>query len=184
MTMSPPVRKLVLVVHLVLSVGWIGGVFAYLAVDVAALSNDPQTSSSAWSAMATIGWWVLVPLSVASLVTGIALAIGTPWGLFRHYWVVISLVLTIFATAVLIEHMSDVSGAANAMRSSGAHAAADAAHAGGSAQRSGGPGDFLHAIGGLVVLLVIAVLNVYKPRGLTPYGWRRRVAARSEIESA
>jgi hypothetical protein len=35
-----------------------------------------------------------------------------------------------------------------------------------------GRGDLLHAGGGLAILLVIATLNVYKPRGLTPYGWR------------
>ena len=35
--------------------------------------------------------------------------------------------------------------------------------------------------GGLLVLLVITVLNVYKPRGLTPYGWRKQEESRAEL---
>ncbi|MGH2688934.1 MAG: hypothetical protein ACRDKW_09025, partial [Actinomycetota bacterium] len=32
----------------------------------------------------------------------------------------------------------------------------------------------VHSVGGTVVLLVILVLNVYKPRGMTRYGWRKQ----------
>lgn len=32
----------------------------------------------------------------------------------------------------------------------------------------------VHSVGGTVVLLVNMWLNVYKPRGLTPYGWRKQ----------
>jgi hypothetical protein len=35
-------------------------------------------------------------------------------------------------------------------------------------------GDLFHPGLGLVVLLAITVLNVYKPRGLTRYGWRKQ----------
>ena len=34
-------------------------------------------------------------------------------------------------------------------------------------------GDLVHASLGLGLLLVILVLNVYKPAGMTPYGWRK-----------
>jgi len=34
-------------------------------------------------------------------------------------------------------------------------------------------------VGGLVVLLVVTVLNVYKPQGLTPYGWRKHNESRT-----
>jgi hypothetical protein len=37
----------------------------------------------------------------------------------------------------------------------------------------GSPPTLVHSIGGLVVLVTIQVLNVYKPEGLTPYGWRK-----------
>src|SRR5579871_6523635 len=111
--------------------------------------------------MELIGWYVIVPLSIASLLTGLVMSLVTPWGLFRHYWVLFSLVLTIFATVVLLQHMLTVSFAAGA--------AAEADGVAGNGLR----GELIHAGGGLLVLLVIQVLNVYKPRGLTSYGWRK-----------
>jgi hypothetical protein len=171
MTMPPALRKFMLIAHLVASVGWIGAVVAYLALGVsAATSRDAQTVRAAWIAMEVTGWYAIVPLALAALVTGLVMSLGTPWGLFRHYWVLITLVLTILATVVLLLHMPDVSAMADAARE------ADGATLGGLG------GDLLHPGVGLLVLLAITVLNVYKPRGLTPYGWRKqheqRVASR------
>ena len=163
MTMAPGLRKLVLTVHLTVSVGWLGAVVAYLALGVAAAtSRDAQTVRAAWIAMELTGWFAIVPLALAALLTGLVMSLGTPWGLFRHYWVLITLVLTILATVVLLLHMPTVSSLADVARE------ADAADLGGLG------GDLLHPGVGLLVLLVIAVLNVYKPRGMTPYGWRRQ----------
>ena len=41
-------------------------------------------------------------------------------------------------------------------------------------------GEVVHPALGLVVLSVITVLNVYKPRGLTPYGARKQAEPRGE----
>jgi len=163
MTMAPGLRKFVLTVHLTSSVGWIGAVVAYLALGVSAVaSREAQTVRAAWIAMELTGWFVIVPLSLAALLTGLLMSLGTPWGLFRHYWVLITLVLTVLATIVLLLHMPTVSVLADVARE------ADEADLGGLG------GDLFHAGGGLLVLLVITVLNVYKPRGLTPYGWRKQ----------
>ena len=163
MTMTPGLRKFVLTVHLTFSVGFIGAAIAYLGLGVSAMtSEDTQTVRAAWIAMELTGWYVIVPLALAALVTGLVMSLGTPWGLFRHYWVLITLVLTIFATVISLLHMPTVSSLANVARE------ADSATLG----QLGG--DLLHAGGGLLVLLVITVLNVYKPRGLTPYGWRKQ----------
>lgn len=167
MTMALGLRKFVLIIHLTSSVGWIGAVIAYLALGVAAVASpEVQTVRAVWIAMELIGWFVLVPLALAALLTGLVLALGTPWGLFRHYWVLITLVLTLFATGVLLLHMPTVSALAAVAR------AADSAGLGGLG------GDLFHAGGGLLVLVVITVLNVYKPRGLTPYGWRKQYGQR------
>jgi hypothetical protein len=163
MTMTPGVRKFALAAHLTVSVGWIGAVVAYLALGIAAVtSQNAQTVRGAWIAMELTGWYVIVPLALAALLTGLVMALGTPWGLFRHYWVLLSLVLTILATLVLLLHMPTVSALADLAR------AADGAHV------SGLGGDLVHPGLGLVVLLVITGLNVYKPRGLTRYGWRKQ----------
>jgi hypothetical protein len=167
MTMTPPLRKFMLAAHLTVSVGWIGAVIAYLALVITAMNRqDTQTLRTAWSAMELVGWYVIVPLALASLLTGLVMSLGTPWGLFRHYWVLLSLVLTVFATVVLVLHMQTVS-----------HLAGLAVEAPG-ASVGGLSGELFHGgIGGLI-LLVIQVLNVYKPRGLTPYGWRKQYEKR------
>ena len=164
--MTPSLRKFALTVHLTFSVGWIGAVVAYLALVVAAMtSQDAQPLRAAWLAMELIGWRVIVPLALASLLTGFVMSLATPWGLFRHYWVLSSLVLTILATVVLLQHMQTVSFFA------GIAAETDSADVGG--LRGGLRGELFHAGIGLLVLLVIEVLNVYKPQGMTAYGRRK-----------
>lgn len=163
MGMTPSVRKVALSAHLTFSVGWIGAVIVYLALGIGAVSTtDAETIRAAWVAMELTGWYVIVPLAIASLVTGLVMALGTKWGVFRHYWVLISFVLTTFATGVLLLHMPTVSSTADVAR-----------QANGAALEALG-GDLLHPGIGLVVLLVVQVLNLYKPRGLTRYGWRKQ----------
>jgi len=165
MTMAPGLRKFVLAAHLTFSIGWIGAVVAYLALGVSSVtSQDALTVRGAWASMELTGWYVIVPLALAALLTGLVISMGTKWGLFRHYWVLISLALTILATVVLLLHMPTVSLMADAARE------ADGADLGGLG------GDLLHPGVGLLVLLVITALNVYKPRGMTRYGWRKQHA--------
>ena len=172
MTMPPGLRKFSLATHLSFSVGWIGAVVAYLALSIAAMtSDDPQTVRAAWIAMDLTGWYAIVPLALASLLTGLIMALGTRWGLFRHYWVLISFALTVLAAVVLILHMPDVSTLADVARQgTGAGLEGQTEHLY-SRLRAG---DLLHPTLGLVVLLVIQVLNVYKPQGMTRYGWRKQ----------
>lgn len=163
MIMTPGLRKFVLTAHVTCSVGWLGSVVAYLALVVAALSiQDAQMVRAAWMAMQVIGWFVIVPLALASLLIGLVNALGTPWGLFRHYWVLVKFLLTVFATIVLLLHMPTVSAFAGV---------AGEMHG---ASLGGLGGELLHAGGGLLVLLVTTTLSVYKPRGTTPYGWRKQ----------
>ena len=163
MTLPPAARKAALAVHLTASIGWIGAALAYLALGLTArVSPDASVIRSAWTAMEVVGWLVLVPLAVGSLLTGIVMSVGTHWGLLQHYWVVVSLSLTTIATVVLVLHMPDVSEIADQARRSD------------DATVRALDGDLLHAGAGIAVLLVVLVLNLYKPRGLTRRGWRRR----------
>jgi hypothetical protein len=168
MIMKPGLRKFALSVHLTFSIGWIGTVVAYLALGVTATNGtDAATIRRAWMAMELIGWYVIVPLAVASLLTGLVMALGTKWGLFRHYWVSISFFLTLVATVVLILHMPTVT------------ATADVALAADITVLKTLGGDLHHPSVGLVILLVVQVLNLYKPKGLTRYGWRKQQEERA-----
>ncbi|MDQ3915045.1 MAG: DUF2269 domain-containing protein [Actinomycetota bacterium] len=166
--MKPVVRKLALSVHLTLSVGWIGAVVVYLALGVTAVrSDDVDTIRSAWTAMEVAGWYAIVPLALGSVVTGLVMALGTKWGLFRYYWVSISFFLTIFCAVVLILHMPDVTATADLAQRSNAAALEELG------------GDLGHPGIGLGILLVIQALNIYKPPGLTRHGWRKQQAERA-----
>ena len=164
MRMGPRLRKLMLAMHLTVSVGWIGAVAAYLALDLTvATGTDEELLRAAYVGMELIASYVIVPLALTAVVTGLVVSLGTKWGLFRHYWVVISFLLTIFATVVLFRETGLI----------GSYADVAADRATSAAQLRGLPSTLPHSVGGTVILLVILVLNVYKPRGLTRYGRRK-----------
>jgi hypothetical protein len=164
-TLPRRLRKLVLAVHLAVSVGWLGAIAAYVPLDVvAATSADATVLRSAYLGMDAIVRYAIVPLALAALLTGVMISVTTRWGLFRHWWVVISFLLTTFATVVLLIETSTISSLA-----------AVAADPASSADRLRSLGDTLfHSLGGLTLLIVVLVLNVYKPTGLTAYGWRKQ----------
>ena len=165
MTFPPTVRKAVLTAHVVTSVGWLGSVVAYLVLDLTAVTSaDPDLSRVAFVAMELVVVSAVVPLALASVVIGVINALGTSWGLFRHWWVVVKLLLTTVATVVLLLQVPGIRSMAEAARSG-----ADPGEL---------PGTLAHSIGGLLVLVLVTVLSTYKPRGLTRYGWRRQQAER------
>jgi hypothetical protein len=156
MTMSPTVRKLVLTAHIASSVGLLGAILGFLTLAIAGLtSTDDQMVRAAYLAMELIAWFVIVPLALASLVIGVAQGLGTPWGLFQHYWVAAKLVLTAFAIVILLMQMrtiSDMARIANETTLSGNLRQARISLA-------------VHAAGGMLTLLGPLALSVYKPRG-------------------
>jgi hypothetical protein len=168
--MPPGLRKFALAAHVASSVGWLGAVAAYLALDVAAApGREAQVVRAAYLAMELIARSVIVPLALAALVTGLVMSLGTPWGLVRHYWVLISFLLTVLATAVLLAETRTIGSFADLAR--------DPATSDDDLRALGST--LVHSVGGTVVLVVILVLNVYKPRGLTPYGWRKQQEERA-----
>lgn len=163
--MTRGVRRFALTAHVVASVGWFGAVAAFLALSLAGLiSPDAQLVRAAYQAMVLIGWVVIVPLALATLLTGIVSSVGTAWGLFRQWWVVAKLVITVPATILLLVHMPPISYvaavAAQTTLTSAAHGQLRIQFV-------------AQSVAALVVLLVATVLSVYKPRGRTPYGRRK-----------
>ena len=135
--------------------------FLALAV-IGVTSDDPVKVRGAYLLMAPAAWFVLVPLAHASLLSGIVLSLGTTWGLFRYYWVVLKLSITVFATVTLLIYM----GTFRQMAGVAADPVVDLA-----AVRNASP--IVHAILALVLLVAATVLGVYKPFGMTAYGERR-----------
>ena len=162
MTMTPSIRKFALTVHVTSSVGWLGAVGGFLALAIAGLTSaNEHIVRATYLAMELTGWCVIVPLSFASLLTGVVQSLGTTWGLFRHYWVVAKLLITVVASILLLVHMqiadwmasaaADMTLLAGDFRGLRIQLVADAAAA-------------------VLVLLVATALSVFKPQGLTPFG--------------
>ena len=164
--MTPRLRKFALTAHVTSSVGWLGTVAAFQALALAALtSRQTETVRGFYLAMELIGWYVIVPFCLASLVTGLVVSLATPWGLFRHYWVLVKLLITVVSALILFGFMQTLGSlgdlAADATRSI-------------NELRSLKQSPVLHSGGGLLAIVLATVLAVYKPWGMTPYGRRKR----------
>src|SRR5918997_5102511 len=144
-----------------------GAVLVFLALAAIGLSSqEERTVRGVYLVMAPAAWFVLVPLAHASLVSGIALSLGTPWGLIRHYWVALKLVITAFSTVILLIYMGTFRQMAGV--------AADPVVELGLVRN---PSPVVHASLALLLLLVATVLAIYKPFGMTPYGTRQQMRA-------
>jgi len=169
MTLTPGIRKFMRTAHVIFSVGWLGTVAGFLALAIAGLtSQDIQIVRASYLAMELITRYVIVPLSFAPLLlTGPILSLGTPWGLFRHYWIVVKLLINILSTVILLVHMQPISYLSR-VAAAGTLSSAD---------RGAQVQLVVAAAAGLLALLVATALAVYKPRGMTPYGWRKQYEA-------
>jgi hypothetical protein len=166
MKLSAGARQAALMTHVVTSVGWLGAVAAFLALAVMAVgTSDAVTQRGLYIAMEVMGYTALLPLSLASFTSGLVQSLGTPWGLFQHWWVIAKLAISVLATGVLLLYTSTL------------RLLGDVAATVGLADDRGllpSSSPVLHSAAALAVLLVAAALSVYKPKGLTRYGWRKQ----------
>ncbi len=168
--MTPAVRKLTITAHVTFSVGWIGAVAAFVVLSIAGLtSHDAEVVRGAYLSMDLISRFIIIPMCFAALVTGLLQALGTPWGLFRYYWIVLKFGLAIFATFALLVHQFGAMAEA-ARRVSGA-----ATETLFSADFGPLKTELVRAPSlAIALLLVVTTLGVYKPWGLTRYGRRKQ----------
>ena len=173
--MTPAVRKLTITAHVAFSVGWLGAVAAFLVLSIAGLtSHDAEVVRGAYLSMELISRFVIIPMSFAAVATGLLQALGTPWGLFRYYWILMKFGLAIFATIALLIHQFAVMAVA-AKRVSGAAAETLFAADFGTLKT-----ELVRAPSlAIVLLLVVTTLGVYKPWGLTRYGRRKQQERRN-----
>ncbi len=168
--MTPGLRKFVRTAHITFTVGWLGMVAGFFALALVGLnSRDAQIVNAAYLAMKMITWYVIVPFSfIPLLLTGPLLSLGTPWGLFRHYWILAKLVINILSTLILLVHLQPINYLARM--------AAEAALS--SADRTLQIQMVIASGAALVALLIATGLAVYKPRGMTPFGWHKQYEER------
>ncbi len=147
-----------LVVHVVVSVGWLGAAVAMMALALRGLlSTDPSVRVGAYATMHYFDLAVNAPLSISMLITGVLCSVLTPWGLVRHWWVLAKLVLSAalllaipFLSAPRLRELTETIPAA--------------------AEPAGTAAEVLAiSISGVTVLTAVTALSVVKPWGRTPW---------------
>lgn len=157
-------RRLLRATHVVAAGGWFGLVVAMLALGVTArTAASMELAEVTYRLMARIGGIVIPPMAVATLLSGLALSLLTPWGLLRHWWIVTKTVLglAVIVTAVSLTDtwIEQAMADASAIDAAGTRLVA---------------ASVIH----LVMLALATVISVDKPWGRTPVGRRRRAPGR------
>jgi hypothetical protein len=114
MTLPQPWRKLLLTVHVAASVSVLGADLVLLALGISSVGGaDPVTI---YPAARLVGAWLVAPLALIALASGLGLGLLTPWGLFTYWWVTIKLaIVTVLTGAVLFVLVPALGAAADAV---------------------------------------------------------------------
>jgi len=157
MVLYPKISRAVLTSHITFSLGWGGAIAVFIALAITGLTNqNDQVIRACLIAMDITARYVIVPLCLASLLTGIIQSIFTKWGLFRHYWIVVKLLLTLGSTVLLFLHLKPISSLAGVALSPNFS----------SVKETGSLINILSKAGlATLVLLLITTISVYKPWG-------------------
>ncbi|GGU81246.1 membrane protein [Streptomyces albospinus] len=167
MQLSRPVRRALLVAHVAVSVSWLGLTVGLLTLGLAGFTTgSPETAAIAYRAMKIFADWLIVPVALVSLVSGLVLSLGTHWGLIRHRWVAVKFWLTVLTTLLSVF----------ALRPGIDHLAAEAA--------AGHPAPDVNLLVAPAVAtaayLFMTAISVLKPWGPTERGRRQRTAQHAE----
>jgi hypothetical protein len=98
-------RNWLLTVHIVVSVGLLGDSAGFLAVAIRhGASDDPVFRENARDLLSMFALSFGIPLSFLALLSGLALGIGTRWGVFRYPWVIakLALIVTVIAVGAIV----------------------------------------------------------------------------------
>lgn len=176
MITSVGLRRAILTLHVTTSVGWLGATGVVLVLGVVGwASPDIDLARAALLVLEPITSYVVLPLAVASLLIGVVQSLGSPWGLFRHYWVLFKLLINLLALAILVMYLDTVRGLA-AVAADPASSIANV--------REVAISPTLHALLAMLALLAATVLAVYKPRGRTGYGRRKQASGATRVNDS
>ncbi|MFG2826578.1 DUF2269 domain-containing protein [Streptomyces sp. NPDC048434] len=168
--LSRPARRALLVLHVAVSVSWLGLTVGLLTLSITGYTTgSPDMAGVAYRAMKIFGDWLVLPVALVSLVSGLVLSLRTAWGLARHRWVYVKFWLTLIT--VLLSVFS--------LRPGINQLAAEAA--------AGTPTPDINLVVAPAVAtatyLFITAISVLKPWGLTQRGSRLREAQSAEARA-
>jgi uncharacterized membrane protein len=160
------VRQLLVFLHVVASLGWMGAGLANVVLAMTAgYTADADVRRVCYRMISSVDAFLVIPGAFTALVSGIVLAVVTPWGLARHWWVLSKLVLTVavivYSTVGLGVWVEDSIAATT-----------------GSAAESPVAGLLAYGtLPNIVAFLFMTWVSVAKPWGATPWARPRRRGA-------
>jgi hypothetical protein len=96
-----PWRNALLALHIIVSVALLGDVMGFMAIALRmAASDDPAVVLTSVGILETFSAVFGIPLTLLSLLSGITLGLGTHWGVLRHPWTIIKLLLILSVAVV------------------------------------------------------------------------------------
>ncbi|MFG2548338.1 DUF2269 family protein [Streptomyces sp. NPDC048581] len=159
-----PARRAVLVIHVIAAASWLGLTLGLLALAITAgTTGSPATVEASVRAMKLFADWLLLPVAFLTLISGLALALGTQWGLARHRWVYVKFWLTLATTAATAFALRPGLGTTVAAVTAG-EPLPDATDL------------MMGPIVSLSAYVFMTVISILKPWGLTQRGRRLRAA--------
>ena len=99
-TLAARSRKVLLTVHVSVAAGLIGADLALLTLAVSGWRGSEAVS--VYPAMNLVSTWVVAPLAVTALVTGVLQGLMSPYGLLRYWWVTLKLAITLVLTGLVL----------------------------------------------------------------------------------
>jgi hypothetical protein len=99
MRFAPRWRKAILTLHIVTAVGWLGTDLVLVTLGTAGLAGVDAAVVN--PAQGLIGLVLFTPLSLLVWLVGVVNAVGTPWGLVRHWWVATKLAIVTLMLALV-----------------------------------------------------------------------------------
>ncbi|MBC3191918.1 hypothetical protein H7X46_12675 [Pseudonocardia sp. C8] len=111
-------RRAVLVTHIASAGAWLGVDVAMAVLIVTAMTTDePATLIFSLQTLELVSIWPLLACGLLCLLSGVALGLGSKWGLVRYWWVAVKLVLNVVLTGlVLVALRSEVTTQAELAR--------------------------------------------------------------------
>ncbi len=103
LTLSRSARRVVLSLHLVCAVGWMGLDLGLFALLLTGWTTDDGPVAAAMYTAARVAVPPVVPaLAIGMLLTGVVLGLATRWGLVQWWWVFVKLVIGVVLTVLVL----------------------------------------------------------------------------------
>jgi len=161
-------RRMLVTLHVALSVGWLGASMAMMTLAFAAQADQPGAHMrSAYWAMHLLADVLLIPLSLSVLSIGVLVAATSPWGLLRHRWVLVKLLAT--CAAVLLSLLALPTMTRIADQDATQHAL--------TAARDAGTRLIIASSVSVALYLSLTAISIFKPWGRTAHGRRHATGA-------